>query len=162
MNLCHSWPLPSALTICSFYSELNFSLFFFLQFISKLSVTSTINNYGWHLTYSDKEYMFTFHMWQSIEFSLLRGHLSFMVRHPSISWHDCHLATAESGVWITDWFLRELCWIWYLTSYHLIPFVYVSEKISFVPHLHKNPINFSSLLSLGKFWRHEIRGRFIT
>lgn len=56
-------------------------------------------------------------------------------------------------------------WLQYLTSYlNLFNTLCVRlwEKISFIPVLHKNPINFSSLLSLDTFWRHEIRGQFVT
>lgn len=56
-------------------------------------------------------------------------------------------------------------WFQYLTSY-LDLFntlcVCLWEKIAFIPVLHKNPINFSSLLSLDTFWRHEIQGQFVT
>lgn len=133
--------------------------------------------YGWmyFLFYkaahhSGKEYMLSIHlpMQQSLEFSWRLLHLSFMVHRPSIGPEVSFIATTGNGAQITDWFLRELCWMWYLASVSdplssLIPFVYVSEKkISFIPLLHKNPINFSSLLSLDKFCRHEIPATFIT
>lgn len=82
----------------------------------------------------------------------------------------CHLAASgKNGAQITDWFFWELCWMWYwlhyLTSYLNLFYslcVRLWKTISFIPLLHKNPINFSSLLSLGKFLRREIWGRFVT
>lgn len=51
----------------------------------------------------------------------------------------CHLATTWNGAQITDWFLRELCWMWYLAS--------VSDLLSL-------PLQYSLCMSLRKYIFH--------
>lgn len=92
--------------------------------------------------------------------------LPFMVHHPTISPQvpqmgaKCRLQTDSFRSFSLDITFR-----WhYLTSYHIIPFcvrLTIKWYLSSLP-LQEKSINFSTLLSLDKFLKHEIRSRFIT
>lgn len=126
--------------ICSFNPELSL-LLFLLSVLTELSIimllsllwlnifnnVSQITNH-----FSGRKYMFSIYRKAKRFYGCFyQEHLSFMVHHPSI----CpEVSFSHNWVWSSDhrlipWraLLDVIFSLQYLTSYHLIPFVYVSE-----------------------------------